>query len=254
MIIDFHVHGKVTAQVSTAFGAEELEQKISEAKTEGLTAFAITEHANCEKFFEAVDFLDKNYNYINQHYDVDGFRVYIGVEVFVSGDLDITFVGEREYIKNLRNTVEQKRGKSRCIALSELAPLCDFDNSLVFLAHPFRRHENFPDIDKNFLKKLDYIELNASDIYKKGESVAKNEVYKLAKDLDLPVLGGSDAHHFIETGSIKNVFTDNCETISEIKQQIKMGNFKVEIMPSLAVRKKSGKLIKRLLYPRILIE
>ena len=100
MIIDFHVHGKITS--GFPFDEEKFLLTIKEAKENGLDSLAITEHCGSNNFLEGYEFLNSNYNHIGDYYDIDGFKVFYGMEVTTKQDLDILFIGKTELILELR--------------------------------------------------------------------------------------------------------------------------------------------------------
>ena len=245
MKIDFHTHGKLSSKFP--FDREEFINKINEAKSNGIDSFALTEHCHAENFMEGYKFLENNYKYVNDYYDIDGFKVFIGMEVTTNEGLDILVIGNREHIVELHKKVEITKTKQKFISIADLFNVLDCSNLLIIIAHPFRKHTNFPIIDKNIIEKIDAIELNAKDLYDNGIDDMKNKVNKLGKLLNVPITGGSDSHYSIQISSIKNDFNVGCNTIREIKAEIKSNNFIVEISDDLEIRVKSSKIIKKLI-------
>ncbi|MEG2645418.1 MAG: PHP-associated domain-containing protein [Clostridia bacterium] len=245
MKIDFHTHGKLSSKFP--FDREEFMNKINEAKNEGIDSLALTEHCHAINFIEIYNFLADNYKYINDYYDVDGFKVFTGTEVTTNEKLDILLIGNREYIVELSKKVETTKGNQKFIDIIDLFNILDCTKLIIILAHPLRRHTLFPDIDKNIIKKIDAIEFNATDLYNNGVSNMKNKIVELGKLLNIPITGGSDSHYFTQIGSIKNCFNVECNTICEIKEQIKKKNFIVEISDNLEIRVKSSIIIKKLI-------
>ncbi len=245
MKIDFHIHGKLSSKIP--FDKEEFINKINEAKSNGIDSFALTEHCHADNFMEEYKFLEDNYKYVNDYYDINGFKVFIGMEVTTNEGLDILIIGNREYIVELKKKVEITKMKQKFISIPDLFNILDCSNLLIIIAHPFRKHINFPIIDKNIIEKIDAIELNAKDLYNNGINEMKNKVNELGKLLKVPITGGSDSHHFIQISSIKNNFNVECNTIREIKSEIKSNNFRVEISDDLEIRVKSSKIIKKLI-------
>ena len=250
MVIDFHVHGKITK--TAAFNEENLLQCINEGKSEGIEGFALTEHCHANNFFEAYNFLETNYKYVNNYYDVNGFKVFIGAEITTreinsNQKIDILIIGERSYILELRNKVMNNSSEQEFIELEKLFSLCNTNEVLVILAHPYRRSNEFPNLSLMVLDRIDALELNATDLHKHGIDEMKNKVIELSKKLNKKIIGGSDSHHFIQFGSIKNKFNQDCQNIKELKAQIRIDDYNVEISPNLSIRVKSQKIIKKLI-------
>lgn len=244
MKIDFHTHGKLSSKFP--FDSEEFINKINEAKSEGMDSLVLTEHCHADNFVEAYEFLNNNYSYINDYYDIGGFKIFTGIEVTTNEKLDILIIGNREYIIELRNKVENIKAEQEFINIIDLFNILD-SNNLIIIAHPFRKHAIFPTIDKSIIEKIDAIELNAKDLYTNGINSMKDKVFSLAEELNVPITGGSDSHYFIQIGSIKNNFNVECNFVEEIKEQIRKNNFTVEISDNLGIRVKSSEIIKKLI-------
>lgn len=245
MIIDFHVHGKISNQYS--FDEEKFLLTIEEAKNEGINSIAFTEHCHSRNFFEGYDFLKKNYELIDDYYDVCGVKVFYGVEVTTKEMIDILFIGKEDLIIELVNKITSILNGDKFLTINDLFELYNEDNLLVMLAHPFRKHEEFPVISQEVIKKIDSIEFNARDIYEhNGENITL-KIEELANYLNLPIVCGSDAHYFIQMGSIKNVFRINCNKVNEIKSEIKKCNYKIFISDDLYIRVRSATLIKEII-------
>lgn len=245
MIIDFHVHGKISTKFP--FDNERFLLTINEAKEGGLEAIAITEHCHAENFLQGYEFLNNNYELIDDYYDINGFKVFYGMEVTTEKYLDILIIGNPKLILELRGKIIENLNDREYIDINDLFSLPRLDEMLIILAHPYRRHEEFPSLKSEVLNKIDAIEFNAKDLYNKGIEVMKDRVIKLSNKLNIPIVCGSDTHYFIQVSSVKNVFYKDCRTIKEIKEQIKLKNYNVEISQELNVRVKSATIIKGLI-------
>jgi len=245
MIIDFHVHGKITSTLS--FDKEKFLLTIKEARENGLDSLAITEHLGANNFLEGYDFLKTNYNRIQDYYDVDDFKVFYGMEVTTKQDLDILIIGNPELVLVLRDEIISNIKENKYIDINDLFNLNIADELLVILAHPYRDHVQFPKLENFIIDRLDAIELNSKDAYKAGLEEMKEKITELAKKLNLPITSGSDTHYFIQVSTAKNIFSKNCNTVKEIKEEIKLGNYDIEFSADLNVRVKSAIIIKKLI-------
>lgn len=248
MIIDFHVHGKI--KKSFPFDEDRFLLTINEAKENGLDSLAITEHFNSANFLEGYSFLKSNYTCIDDYYDVDGFKVFYGMEVKTKQELEFLVIGNPELVLELRESIINNLNNEKYLDINDLFKLDISDELLIILAHPYRNHIEFPELETNIIDKLDAIELNSKCIYKSGLQEMKEKVTKLSEKLKLPITGGSDTHHFIQVSTAKNIFSKNCNTIREIKEEIKKRNYKIEFSSDLKVRVKSAKIIKKLICYR----
>lgn len=78
---------------------------------------------------------------------------------------------------------------------------------IAIIAHPFaRRTVDFRGADGRLFKKADAIEaVNSRNIF----DSLNDDAYTLAKELDMPVTGGSDTHFEFEVGRGRTVFPDD---------------------------------------------
>jgi len=245
MNIDFHIHGKI--EETRPFSEENFFLSLEEAKDAGLNAIAITDHAHAKNFYEGHEFLNQNYKLIGDYYDVSSFKVFYGVEVTTKEMLDILFIGSPKEVIKLRNKIYENLTDEIYLDINSLFKLYDSNNLLVVLAHPYRKHNFFPKLDKEITEKIDAAEFNAEDLLKRGITESKDEIIALAKSLNLNIISGSDSHHFIQVGSIKNKFSKDCKTVKEIKEEIKKHNYTVSISNTLKIRVKSARKIKELI-------
>lgn len=245
MIIDFHVHGKITS--TFPFDEEKFLLTINEAREYGLDSLAITEHCGANNFLEGYKFLNSNYNRIEDYYDINGFKVFYGMEVTTKQDLDILFIGKTELVLELREIINRKLKVDKYIDINELFKLDIPDNLLIILAHPYRDHIQFPELEKHIINRLDALELNSKDIYKTGYEEMQDKVSKLAEKFRLPITAGSDTHYFVQVSTAKNIFNRNCKTIKEIKEEIKQRNYNIEFSQDLKDRVKKAIINKKLI-------
>lgn len=245
MRIDFHVHGKITS--TYPFDKEKFLLTINEAREYGLDGLAITEHSSSNNFLEGYDFLKSNYNRIGDYYDIDGFKVFYGMEVTTKQELDILFIGKAELVLELREKINKNLKNEKYIDINDLFKLDISDELLIILAHPYRDYSEFPNLQNHVIQGLDAIELNSRDVYESGLDVMKEKVTKLAEKFQLPMTSGSDTHYFIQVSTAKNILNKECNTVKEIKEEIKNGNYRIDFSTDLKVRVKSAIIIKKLI-------
>lgn len=245
MIIDFHVHGKISR--SYPFNKEQFLLAIEEAKEYGLDSLVITEHFNADNFLECYDFLKSNYNLIKDYFNVNGFKIFYGMEVTTKQNLDILFIAKPYLILNLRKEIFINMKDDEYIDINTLFKLNISDEVLIILAHPYRNHIEFPKLERYIIEKIDALELNSKDIYKYGMEEMQRKVSDLSKKFKLPITSGSDTHYFIQISTAKNILNKNCETVKEIKEEIKNGACDIKFSEDLKIRVKCAIIIKKLI-------
>lgn len=244
MIIDFHIHGKITS--TFPFSIENFKHYIEEAKNESIGGFALIEHCHADNFEQAHRYLENNYKHEKDYFIVDGTKVFVGTEVTTSEKLDFLFIGKKEDTLDLRKSVVDVAQEKEFININKLFEIYCSKNMLVILAHPYRKHEQLPELSDFVLSKIDAIECNATDLYKKGIQSMTEKIEILSQEINKPIVAGSDSHYFLQFGSVKNIFEKEVSSVQDIKNQIKDKNFKIEISYDLNLRVKSARIIKKL--------
>lgn len=243
MKIDFHIHGKVCKKYP--FNEENFIGIINEAIETKLDAIALTEHGYLEDYSDLYNYLKDNYTYQNDYYIVDKLKVFVGMEVTTNEGIDIVIVGNRDDISNLRKGTEESAEKEgKPVGVCELVDMCNNRELLIIIAHPYRHMDDFPEYSKEILENIDAVELNTTDMYKKGIDPMRLKVGELSQKISLPIVYGSDSHHFMQIGSVYNEFDKEVETVKEFKEEIKNGNYHSVISADLRIKAKSHTIIK----------
>lgn len=245
MNIDFHTHIKI-AKISR-FMPVYFEDMIEEAKEAGLTALCMTEHFNTFQSMDTYNYLEENYTYQNDFYDVKGLKVFTGMEVDVKEIGHILIIGQRDDIVSMRKRLSDFEVKPNFIPFKELMDLADEYNVLRIGGHPLRKSTPLTHHDPEQLKRLDALDLNGRDLYAQGQHPYIEELESFAESLGLPIVGGSDTHQYLQYGSIYNESDRNCETIDELKDMIKTGDYQTKVSVQLNLKVKSASLVKKLI-------
>jgi predicted metal-dependent phosphoesterase TrpH len=245
MIIDFHDHVKVTK--SAPFSLEYFLEIIQEARSERLTAFTLTEHFQTDRFLDIYDMLDAQYPYVHEYYDVDGLKIFAGMEIDIQEGGHVLFIGQRQAVRELRQQLDNYVNPDNYIPIAELFKRSAAYNFLKIGAHPFRPSHPLHHLSDDILMHFDAFDLNGSDLYTKGIDQTKAEVYEFAARLGKPVVAGSDAHHSLQYGCVYNTLDQECNTIDELRQTIQSGAYQSHISPHMTIKVKAAKQIKALL-------
>ncbi|WP_226668861.1 PHP domain-containing protein [Metabacillus litoralis] len=245
MIIDFHTHVKISKK--SMFMPEYFQEMMKEAKASGLTALAMTEHFNTSRFNDIYDFLDKHYEYKQDYYDIEGLKLFPGIEVDIKENGHILLIGNRHDIVEIRAKLENHTNEEQFIYYDQLLDLAEQYNVLKVGAHPFRESTPLYHLNKKQIRRLDALDLNGKDLYAQGISAYREKLSNFAEELDLPVVGGSDTHQFFQYGSVYNDFEEECCSVDEIKRCIYSGKYVVKTSDSLELKVKAAIHVKRLL-------
>ncbi|SFQ03096.1 PHP-associated domain-containing protein [Salibacterium halotolerans] len=247
MNIDLHTHGKLTKK--TDFDLEFFLGMTAGAAKNGLDAFALTEHFNTRHFQEIYDTLDAHYHYENNYYDVDGIRVFPGMEVDVKETGHILLIGDKEDIVSLNKTLEPF--KEEFIAFEELLRLTDEKEILRIGAHPFRESTPLTAHPERLLEKLDAFDVNGKDLFTYENTSMEERVKKWAEELGIRITAGSDSHHPLQLGAVFNEVDNDIKTIAELKEAV-FQQPKRHISNCLSTKVEAAKAVKKTLKQQIL--
>ncbi|MDG5472033.1 PHP-associated domain-containing protein [Jeotgalibacillus sp. ET6] len=250
MIIDFHTHAKLSKGIPVDL--EEFTKKMNEAKEAGLTALALTEHFNAPDFLKVYDMLDHSFPYDGHTYDVNGLTVFPGMEIDVKEVGHYLVVGNRDDIRSISMELTAFTPEDNFIPISDLFNLLAPYNVLKIGAHPLRKSTPLHHHDPALLKQFDAFDLNGKDLFKAGPEMEKL-VAEFADQYGVPVVGGSDTHHFLQYGAISNRFEEVCRTVDELKEAIRQQQYQTCISDCLDVKVRSAALIKKELKEQITI-
>ncbi|NHJ33080.1 MAG: PHP domain-containing protein [Asgard group archaeon] len=191
MQLDMHVHSNISFDSKIKIGL-----LLKKMKFLGLDGIAITDHDSIEGIQKAKD-LAKNY----------GVKIFSAVEITT----------RRGHI--LAYGVDEQPPFKRSVEVT-LDWIKERDGAAV-CAHPYK--VGSPSLrDEVYKHKFDAIEINAKC------SLSQNKAAETAAHvMNLPILGGSDAHFIDNVGNINTSFYDEIEDEAELVKAIKSGKYEV---------------------------
>lgn len=242
MNLDFHVHGLLSKKSN--FNEGLFLQGIENAKDQGLDGFILCEHFNAKDILSIYKYLEDNYRYIGDKYIVNGFSIFLGMEVDIKNGGHVIVSGNRKDILEVRKYLDKYSEKPNFIPFEELLELGERFNLLMVGSHPYREDHKLFLQPKGLLSRLDALDLNATDIFKRGLEVVENEVERLSKEINVPYVTGSDSHYPIQLGSVLTNLYGDLNTVQDIKDVIKSEEYTINISKALDLKVFSAKSIK----------
>lgn len=221
MKIDIHTHCKWSKQ--SELSKSYLTDMLDEA-AKHLDALALTEHFDTVNFEHIYHCLDELAVYENGHYRYRQLIILPGIEVDVAEGGHIIVIGEREAIRTINEKLRPHRTPGHFIQLEQLLELCDKLACVRIGAHPFRKENSLHKLDARLLRRLDALDLNGRDLYKYGRAM-EEAVNELARQLDLPVVAGSDTHHYKQYGCVYNQFAAKVENAASLRQALRSHDY-----------------------------
>ncbi len=249
MQIDFHTHANLSKKITSSL--EDFKEKMREAKESGLNALAITEHFNAANIIELYETLQEKFPYEEEYYEIEGMKVFCGLEIDVKENGHFLVIGSREDILTIARLLLPFQQEENFIPVKELVALLSDFNVLKIGAHPLRESTPWNHHDTTILRQFDAYDLNGKDLYTYGLEV-EERVHAFANEYQIPVVGGSDTHQYLQYGSIINVFPE-CNSIDELREAIRKGNYEMKISPCLKTKVKAANLVKRTLKGKSLV-
>lgn len=243
MNIDFHTHANLSKKINISI--EDLEGKMQEAKASGLTALAITEHFNATNIIELYKALREKYTYEKDYYKIGEMKVFCGLEVDVKENGHFLVIGSRDDILAIAYLLLPYHNEKEFIPVKHLIRLLAEFNVLKIGAHPLRKSTPWHHHELDVLQQFDAYDLNGKDLFTDGLEM-EERVQSFATTYNIPVVGGSDTHQELQYGSILNVFPE-CNSIDELREVIRQGNYEIQISPCLEVKVKAASQIKKMM-------
>lgn len=188
MLIDTHLHESKYSLDSHI----SLRGIVARAKEIGLNGICVTDHESNEIAPEA--------KIIAQE---ENFPIFVGAEI-LTFEGDMTVFGLNELPEKM-------------IHAQELLDLVRGQEAIAICAHPYRQNgRGMGDLMKNLKNPMAIEAFNGST-----PSKLNLKAYRVAQELELPALGGSDAHNRRQVGKFATLFPRNTKTIKDFIEAIK---------------------------------
>ncbi|WP_294157035.1 PHP-associated domain-containing protein [uncultured Clostridium sp.] len=242
MNMDFHVHGILSKKLK--FNEELFLQGIEFAKNNMLDGFVLCEHFNAVDIDSSFSFLEDNFLYENDRYDVNGFYVYTAMEVDIKYGGHVIVCGNRENIYKIKDYLHSHKKKADFVYFEDLLDMAEENKCMTIGSHPYRENHKLYLQSEKSLKRLDALDLNSKDIYKHGVKNTEKQVKELSKQLAIPYVTGSDSHYPIMLGCVRTCFDEDCLSIDELKDAIRNERFKRVIGSDLKLKIYTAKAAK----------
>lgn len=247
MRVDFHVHGALSREIK--FDLSLFRRTLHRAEDCGLDTLALTDHFPSTHFDLVHRVLDHDYDYVGPYYACGSLHLLPGLEFEASDGSHVLAISDRDSILTCQVRLR------RLLDPTGTCPIRAFLDSqrglriLNIVAHPFRHGRRPLPSEDDLYSRFDAVELNARDIYFQGA-----EVQKLTENLSLahhvPLVAGSDSHHFRQVGTIHNEFDAPFHSIAELKLLISDGAYSVRIHKALCDKVAAAREAKKRLTRR----
>jgi hypothetical protein len=246
MKIDFHVHAALSKEIG--FDLSLFHRTLERARKSGLEALTLTDHLDSSNYDRIHRALDREFDYVGPHYVAGRLRLLPGLEFGASEGLHLLAIGDRDSILVYRDRLRHLLERSGSCSTREFLHSQEGLEIISIVAHPFRKKRHILRVDPALYRRFDAIGLNARDLYFRGAEIRKlTEVLSLAHQV--PVVAGSDSHHYFQLGAVHNHFQRAFDSISDLKLLIAQGAYTIHTDQGLnhkvAAARKAKKRLRR---------
>jgi hypothetical protein len=239
---DFHFHTCLFKVNS--FDIDFFRQSAARAREEGLGAIVITDHHDTARFENIYGTLDRHFPYNGHYYLAEGVRYYPGIEVAIHEGPHLLVSAPREAILVFYERLRPHLLAKTYPTLDEFFAFQEGLGALNIFAHPLRDRHEFHLVPAERLARFDALDQNGKDLHRLGLD-HRARIEQLGRDHHLPVLAGSDTHHFLMAGCVYTDFHRPFETIADLRRLIQAGEYTVTVRPDLEARVEAALAMKK---------
>ena len=114
---------------------------------------------------------------------------------------------------------------------------------IVGAAHPYRVGGHIPELPKEQLQRLHFLDLNGKDVACDREYF-EGKTKSMAQKLEIPMVSGSDTHQAVQYGCIATKFAKTMETVEELYEEMKKGCYEIVVSQDAAFKVKTATILK----------
>lgn len=244
MTFDIHYHTILTKKLP--FAMDYFIHSMGAAHRAGLEALVITDHADSLDFDRIRQEIAGRFERRGDAFLVEGVMVFPGIEVEVAEGGHILVAAPAREIDELYGRLAGKLERETAPAAAELVGIADDYDRLLVYAHPFRPTREIANIPAELHARFDALDLNGKDLYEHGAAM-KEQVLAYGEKLGIPVLAGSDTHHYLQAGCVRNRAHGRFSTVAELRDIARNRRFTVEVDSCHAIRVEAAQTVKHLL-------
>lgn len=231
MNIDVHFHTCLTKGIP--FDYAFFRQAAARARAVGMGAIIITDHLENAAFETIYTTLDAHHPYNGHYYLIDEVRFYPGVEVEVAEGPHLLVAGTRDEVLAFVARVKAGHGAADHVPVAAFFDRQAGLDLLNIVGHPCRPDRELSLLEPAWVARFDALDLNAKDLWRFGPQM-RARVEALGATYGRPIVAGSDAHHFLQVGSLYNTIHQPFERIAELRALIRAGAYTLHVRPELS--------------------
>ena len=234
--IDTHSHPKISKHF--AFDPGAVTRMIGMARRVGLDGLAMTEHFHATAYWDVHNHLTATFPERGGVFWAGDLALIPGAEVNIREGAHVIVLGEVAELRRLDESFPQRLSEHYEPTLREFLNVTDDFELARIGAHMFRRTKELGKFAAADLKRLHALEINGKDFGTEVMLLAQ------ARALNLPIVGGSDAHHWLQTGVRHTLMHIDDISIPAVLKGIKEGLTGFSAAPYTPLRVKTAKSLK----------
>ena len=156
----------------------------------------------------------------------------------------ILSIGPLETILELNRRLEPHKEKGNFLPFAQLMDLFEEYPVVVGCGHPFRAGGHVPELPQDQLRRLRFLDLNGKDLALDRDRTERL-THTLGKELEIPVVSGSDTHQAVQYGCVTTVFERDVDTVPALYGEMVAGRYDIDISDIAAFQVRTACLLKR---------
>ena len=236
--IDTHSHPKISKHFEFSPGA--VDRMVRQGRRVGLDALALTEHFHATGYWQIHEHLERTYPCAHGLFRADGLALVPGAEVNIREGAHVIVLGEVAELRRLDQAFPIRLSQRYEPTLREFLDVSDDFDVVRIGAHMFRRNKELGKFTAGDLRRLHALEVNGKDFGTEVMLLAQ------ARALGLPIVAGSDAHHWLQIGVRHTLMHTDELTLAAVAKTIKEGLTGFATAPYTPLRVKAAKSLKNI--------
>jgi len=236
--IDTHTHPNISKHF--AFNPQVITRMVARGRRVGLDAIALTEHFHAREYWKVHQHLEATYPQDRGVFHVDGLALVPGAEVNIREGAHVIVLGEIGELWRLDQAFPDRLSRGYEPTLREFLDVTDDFDLARIGAHMFRRLKELGKFPAGDLRRLHALEMNGKDFGLETMLLVQ------ARALGLPVVGGSDAHHWLQLGVRHSLVHTEELTVHSIVKAIREGLTGYAGTPYTPLRVVTAKSLKKI--------
>jgi predicted metal-dependent phosphoesterase TrpH len=236
--VDTHTHPKISKHFHLEPAS--ITRTVRMARAVGLDAVALTEHFHARGYWDIYEHLADRYPCERGVFHADGITLIAGAEVNIREKAHVIVLGEVAELRRLDEAFPELLSRGYEPTLHEFLDVtADFELARIG-AHMFRRSKELGKFAAADLRRLDALEINGKDFGTEMMLMVQ------ARALGLPIVAGSDAHHWLQLGVRHTLLHADDLDVRTVVKTIKEGLTGFSTSPYTPLRVKTAKSLKNI--------